>query len=915
MLLNRTAEKEALGRVLAAAREGLSGVLVLRGDPGIGKTALLEHAIATAEGMQVTSVIGVESEMELGFAGLHRLLFPFLDGLERLPRPQRDALRSAFGLQHGVSPDRFLVRLAALTLLSTVAAERPLLCVVDDAHWLDQESAAAMGFVGRRLLADSVALLLAVPEPADGSMVLEGLPELRIGGLPPDEARELLASSATRGLSKRVNDRVISATRGNPLALVEFGGELTPDELSGRSRLPEPLRLGGRLEERFLARVQALPADAQTLLLLASTQESGDPALLWRAAEHLRIDADAARAGVPTNLLKLSPQIAFRHPLIRSAVYQSASPSERQRAHHALGVATDPELEPDRRAWHLAAATVGFDEQVAAELQRSADRAQARGGFAAAARFHTRSAELTPVGVARVRRLLDGAQAELTAGAPSRALALLDETGPTPGDPSVEARVLRLRGTITLALGQNYQAASLLLRAAERLSSDDPRAARDTLLEAMEAACWAGQESLLEVARAAQTAPPISEADTTAADLLLDGFTVLVLGDYTDAAALLRSAIDRLGAELLDAYDALRLLGLGTWAAWALFDSEAWRSLTRRAIELARREGALTLLPLALDYLGELEAYSGNLDEAEAHLAEQRDILGATGNPRLFGMSGTETALLAYRGREAELREVLAQLNVASSEHGQSVAPTWAEALLCQLDLGLGRYAEVLAWCKTFFASNPSLFDTWLLPSMIEAATRVGDTQAAACALARLRKRALASGTPWALGLLARSEALLAHGDDADALYEAALRHLGQCTVAIDLAWAHLVYGESLRRRRRRRDARFHLRTALAMFESMGGESFATRARRELLATGERAHRRTEETRDLLTPQETQVARLASDGASNEEIAAQMFISSNTVAYHLRKVYRKLGVGSRGKLRQALDDLEHARLT
>jgi DNA-binding CsgD family transcriptional regulator len=387
-----------------------------------------------------------------------------------------------------------------------------------------------------------------------------------------------------------------------------------------------------------------------------------------------------------------------------------------------------------------------------------------------------------------------------------------------------------------------------------------------------------------------------------------------VLGDYAEAAPLLRSAIDRLGAERLGAYDTLRLLGLGTWAAWVLFDSEAWRSLTRRAIALARQEGALTLLPLALDYLGELEAYSGNVDEAEAHLAEQRDILGATGNPRLLGMTMTEAALLAYRGREAELHELLAQLE-GSNEQGQSVASTWAEALLCQRDLGLGRYAEALEWCQKLFASNPSLFDTWVLPSMIEAATRVSDLPAAASALARLRERALASGTPWALGLLARSEALLAHGDEADALYEDALRHLGQCAVAIDLAWAHLVYGESLRRQRRRRDARFHLRTALDMFESLGTETFATRARIELLATGEKAHRRTEETRDLLTPQETQVARLASEGASNDEIAAQMFISSNTVAYHLRKVYRKLGVGSRGKVRKALEELEHARLT
>ena len=519
MLVDREAERQELDGLLASVREGLSGAVVLRGEAGIGKTALLEYAVTSAADMQVGRAVGIESEMELGFAGLHQLLVPFLGGLERLPGPQREALGSAFALIEGPAPNLFLVGLATLTLLADAAADRPVLCVFDDAQWLDRASANALGFVARRLLADRIGMLFAVRAPSDRLAALEGVSELAVGGLPDDDARELLASVAVGGLDQRTADRIVSETRGNPLALVELGVELSGRQLAGRSPLPEPLPLGRRLEERFLSRVRTLPSETQTLLLLASAQQQGDSGQLWRAAERLGVGREAADLPELDGLIAFEPRVAFRHPLMRSAVYQGASARARRRAHEALATVSDPERDPDRRAWHLAAAAVGPDEEVAAELERSADRARGRGGWASNAAFLQRSAELTPDAGLRAERELAAAQARLMAGDPAGARTLLEQADPQLADPLARAQARRLEGGIRLGTGQLGESAKILLEAALAFEPLDTDLARDTLLEALQAATVAGRfassAGVLDVLRAARDVPPRAESSAS----------------------------------------------------------------------------------------------------------------------------------------------------------------------------------------------------------------------------------------------------------------------------------------------------------------------------------------------------------------------------------------------------------------
>jgi DNA-binding CsgD family transcriptional regulator len=912
MLLDREAEKRELDHVLTAVRGGFSGVLVLRGESGVGKTALLEYVTSSGNDLRVARAVGVESEMELGFGTLHQLLGPFLDRLPRLPGPQRDALGSAFGIVESAAVDRFRVGLAALTLLADVAASRALLCVIDDAQWLDHVSAQVLGFVARRLFADRVGMVFAVRDPSERGIVLDGLPELRLGGLPDTDARALLASVAPGKLDPRVGDRIVSETRGNPLALIELGsGKLTVGELAGMSRLPEPLPVGTRLEQVFLRRVLALPADAQTFLLLAAADTSGDPALLLRAAGQLGIGREVVALPGLVGLLTVERHVEFRHPLIRSAVYHGARAAARRRAHEALAAAIDPGLDADRRAWHLAAAAPAPDKHVAAELERSADRARDRGGWASSAAFHTRAAELTPDTAPRRRRLLSAAQAELNAGAPSRALALLDRARGPQADQLEQAPALRLRGNIAFALGDGSKAAAALSQAALAFQPHDLRLARESLLEAMEAAFWAGRSATLEVARAAAAIPRSPAPQTTLTDVLLEGFAALAVGGYDTAAQLLRRAIERLRADDLAPDEGVRWLQLGCWACSELFDEEAWRALNNRHIQLARDHGALIVLPVALDTLGELEVYCGRFDRAEACVSEGREIAAATGKPQLFGSTVTEMLLLAFRGRAPELREANGRLVRTSKEHGQGLAETVAQFLLCILNLGLGRYAEALQCGQDVFVADAPETGTMVVPYIVEAASRIGDTEVAATALARLEERARASGTTWALGRLALSRALVADDALAQPLYAEALEQLESSEAAVDRARAHLLYGEWLRRQRRKRDARDALRIAYEMLDAIGAEAFAEHARQELLATGEHLRRRAPETRDELTPREAHIAMLASEGASNQEIAAQLFISPSTVAYHLRKVFRKLDVSNRTRLAAALNAEPH----
>jgi DNA-binding CsgD family transcriptional regulator len=911
MLFDRYMERQALDRLLGAVHDGLSGSIVLRGEAGIGKSALLEYAVSSADDMQVASVVGVESEMELGFAGLHQLLVPFLSALERLPPPQRKALGTAFGLIAGPAADLFLVGLAALTLLADAASEQPVLCVVDDAQWLDRASAEVLGFVARRLFADQIGMLFGVREPNGGLAAFEALPELQVGQLPDEDARELLASVAAGSLDQLTSDRVVAETRGNPLALVELGGELTAGQLAGSSPLPEPLPLGRRLEERFLSQVRALPQETQTLLLLASAQQQGSPEQLWRAAGSLGIGGQAANLPELDRLITLEPGVAFRHPLMRSAVYHGASAHQRRRAHKALAAASDPERDPDRRAWHLAAAAVGRDEDVAAELERAAVRARGRGGWASGAAFLQRSAELTPHVRGRAERQLAAAQAKLISGDPGGARLLVEHAALGLDDPRSLAQARRLEGQIGVATGHLGstdvgESSLILLEAARAFQPVDTRLARDTLLEALEAANYAGSfargAGVLDVVRVAREMPPDPERQVTIADLLMDGFAARIAGRSHEAAAFLRQAI-----ETLEGADELRWFALGCYAASELVDDQARKRLAARWAKLAREQGALTSLELAL-MVGGGDSRNGRFHSSEAIHAEAREISAATGLRE--AMSGTlsvpELQLLAWRGSETDVRSAAAATASEFRERGFGVGVCFVDTALVWLEISLGNYEAALSSARSIYEQDLLGAGTRILPEIVEAGTRCGDMRAANAALDRLSERALAGGAASGLGLLARSRALLAEDALAEDLYKEAIDHLEPCDLATDVARTHLLYGEWLRRQRRRRDARDQLRIGHEMFDSMGASLFAKRARVELRATGEHARQRTVATRDELTPQEERIARLASEGASNQEIATQLFISSSTVAYHLRKVFRKLDIHNRAQLVHAI---------
>jgi DNA-binding CsgD family transcriptional regulator len=904
VLRGRRSECQALDRLLEAVRAGRSGVLVVRGEAGIGKTALLEYAIESASDLRIVRAVGVESEMELAFAGLHQLCAPMLDRFERLPGPQRDALATTFGLNLGAVPHRFLVGLAVLSLLSEVAEEQPLLCVVDDGQWLDEASAQVLGFVARRLLAESVAVVFAMREPSEE---FRGLPELVVEGLRDEDACELLASVIRGPLDDRIRDRIVAETRGNPLALLELPRGLTPAELAGGFGLPDAMALSGRIEESFQQRVDALPKQTQLLLLVAAAEPVGDPILVRRAAERIGLSVEAPGPAEAAGLLELGARVRFRHPLVRSAVYRSAALTDRRSAHAALAKVTDPEVDPDRRAWHLAQAVAGPDEDVAAELERSAGRAQARGGLAAAAAFLERSAELTPDPARRGMRALDAAQATLQAGAFDPALVLLATAEAGPLDDLPRARIDLLRAQIAFASSRGNEAPPLLLAAARRLERLDAGLARETYLDAFSAAMFAGRlasgPGLLEVAQAARQAPP-PPPQPRKGDMLLNGLAVLFTDGYPAAMPLSKRALQAFCSEDITVEEGLRWLWLASVTAADLWDDESWYVLSNRHVKIAREAGALSELPLALNSRVYVHMFAGELAAAASLVEEVQAVREATGsNLAAYGALG----LAAWRGREGEAGDLIEASMREVVPRGEGIGVTvtqWASALLSN---GLGKYQDALVAARQAGEHPQELgVANWGLTELVEAAARSGVTELAADALERLSAMTRASGTDWALGIEARSGALLNEGDAAERLYLEALDRLGRTSIRVELARAHLLYGEWLRRERRRLDAREQLRAAHEMFTGMGAEAFADRAARELLATGERARKRTVETREDLTPQEAQIARLARDGLSNPEIGARLFISPRTVEYHLHKVFSKLNISSRTQLPVAL---------
>jgi DNA-binding CsgD family transcriptional regulator len=906
VLVDRAVEAKTVEAVLAAARQGLSGVLVLRGEAGIGKTALLDHAVDSAGDMRVARVTGVESEMDLGFAGLHLLLVPFLGGVERLPGPQRAALQAAFGLTAGPAPDRFLVGLAALTLLTDAAIEQPVLCVIDNAQWLDTVSVEVLGFVARRLLADRVAMLFGVREQEGRPVVLDGLSEVWLGALPEEAAGELLAASVGGPMDQRVGERIVAGAAGNPLALVEFAGELTAEELSGAAPLAEPLRFGGRLEELYRARVRALPEQAQLLLLVAAADQLGEPGKVLRAIQWLGIEPEVAGLPAVERLVTWAPEVRFRHPLMRSAVYYAAPAAARRRAHEALAAVSDPGLDPDRRAWHLAEAAVGPDEQIAVELERSADRARAHGGWASGAAFLERAAELTPGPARGAQRLLEAAEVRLVAGEAPLARLLAERAAPHLGDPLARARARRLGGLTLYAAGRMPEATAVLLDAARLIEPYDLRLARDTLLDALGAAQLSGQPGagMAEVLAAVRAAPAVAGAEATVADLLLDGFAAFGEHRYEDSAALLRRAIAPLAGDQPIPDAALPHFMPIIIAVVMLLDDSARHQLGRRWVAELRDRGAVAAVILALAVQAGTQVEEGRFADAEATVAEGRELSEATGYRAYLGaFTSVELLALAWQGREADARALAARLLPEFA--ARDIATQLVHSALAMLELGLANYAGALRHALETLPMQDVLGFS-AVAEIAVAGIRSGEREAAAAAVAGFAPWALASGTHWALGLLARCRALLAADDDAEPEYRLSIEHLRQTRLAPELARSHLVYGEWLRRQRRRRDAREQLHTAWQMFAALGMDAFAERARAELRATGEHARKRTADTQQTLTPQEAQIAGLVGEGATNTEIAARLFISASTVEYHLRKVYRKLGVTTRVQLARAL---------
>jgi DNA-binding CsgD family transcriptional regulator len=894
----RTSERKVLDRLLENVRGGQSAVLVIHGEAGIGKTALLRYAARQAAGFRVGQIAGIEAEMELPFAALHQLCMPMLERLDALPQPQRRALSVAFGLSSDDVPDRFLVALAVLSLLSEIAEERPLLCLVDDAQWLDAASAQVLGFVARRLLAESVAILFAVREP-NRERELAGFPELPLDGLDARAAHGLLMSVTPGRLDEAIRDRIVAEARGNPLALLELSRGTSAADLAGGFALPGTSDLPDQIEDHYLRRIGALPDATQRLMLLAAADPVGDATLLWRAAEILGIDQGAAEAAMNEQLLEIGGRVRFRHPLVRSAAYRAAPPADRRAVHGALAAATDAETDPDRRAWHRAHATTAPDEAVAGELIECASGAQRRGGIAAAAAFLERAVVFTPDPAERASRALSAARAKFETGDFAAAESLLAAADAGALDELGQAQVQRMRAQIAFDRRRGRDAPLLLLRAAKRLEPLDAELARETHLEALVAAiyssCLAPGTHVTDVALAARSAP-LGPEPLPAGQLLLLGLATRLSDGYAAAAPTLRRALAAYRAEerQLD-----RLCLAHNIAAEELWDHEAWLELASSQVELARATGTLLLLPYALDYLAGAYTQAGELSEAVVLLTEAEAL-----NPDVRAEFPLRIA--AWQGQEAAALALAEELTSGAHARGEGCALAGAAYDLAVLYNGLGQYERALDAAQNATASDDIVTSSWALYELAEAATRCGRPDVAQVAVDRLSERAIASGTPWAMGCEARSRALVADGEAAEDLYRRAIEWLAPSRMGWYLARTRLSYGEWLRRQGRRVDAREQLRDAYDMFASMGVEGFADRARRELLATGAKVRKRRDDTRDELTPQEEQIATLARDGRTNPEIGAELFISPRTVEWHLRKVFTKLGITARTGLRDAL---------
>ncbi|MEV5828620.1 AAA family ATPase [Spirillospora sp. NPDC052242] len=909
-LRGRRRELAELDALVERARAGRSDALVVCGEAGVGKTAILEHAAARmAADVRVERIVASESEMELAYAGLHQLCGPMMGAAERLPAPQREALEAAFGLRRASAPSPFLVGLAVLGLLTEAAGDRAMFCVVDDAQWLDDASARAVAFAARRLDVEGIVLVLVMRTVGE---VFGGLRRLPVEGLGDDDARELLRLAAPGGLDERVRDQLIVEARGNPLALRELPRALSPAGLADGSAPSGSMPLESRIEQSLVAQLEPLPESARLLLLLAAADPTGDPELLWRASAVLGVGPDDFDATQDADALTVGTRVEFRHPLVRSAVYRAASPEDRRRVHAALADATGADRDPDRRAWHRARATPRPDEQVAADLERSAVRARRSGGAAAAGAFLERAAELTPEPDRRGQRLIAAAEAKHDAGAPAAALRLLDIAAELPLSALQEALIARLRARAGYALRRDGSGARLLLAAAQGLEGLDPVLARDTYIEALTAAVYGGRlgdaEQVAEVANAILEATD-GEESGRARDLILRGQALLAAKGQEAAIETLRRAQR---AFLDEAPDALELhwMWFASRAAQDLWDARGLRALADRQVMLARADGVLTVLPIALSLLMVAQTVDGELDAAEASCDEIDAIKEVTGSPlpqygRMF--------LSAYRGQAEETERLAAQIRLDAQARGEGYglsAVNFAETLLYN---GLGRFAEVVVSGRRELPYTHELSHAMrVLGELVEAAAHTGDTALAEQAFEQLAGVTRPVGTNWALAVLAMAKAQVRDGDEAEALYLEAIERFEREGIPIMIGRCRLLYGEELRRRRRHAEAREHLRTAHEVLLHVGLNGFADRAARELNAIGENTRVPAQGVVAWLTDQELNVARLAREGLTNRDIGARLFISARTAEYHLSKVFGKLGIKGRAELKTALADLDQA---
>jgi DNA-binding CsgD family transcriptional regulator len=905
-LLGRRSECEALEHLLTDVASGTSRVTVLRGDAGVGKSELLGYLSDRVAGWRVATAVGVESEMELAYSGLHQLCAPLLNHLDRLPVPQREALATVFGLGVGAAPDRFLVGLATLSLLADAAEQQPLVCIVDDAQWLDQASAQILAFVGRRLFVERIALVCAA-RTGTGDEVLAGLPELSIHGLGDSDARALLLDNVYGPLDAAVCDQIVTESHGNPLALLELPRTWRATDLAGGFGLPGSQLVASKIQESYVRRLRLLPPDTQLLVLAAAAEPIGDRLLLHRSAEMLGIDMAAASPAADAGLLQVGWRVEFAHPLVRSATYSAAAAEDRRRVHLALAEAIDADTDPDRRAWHLARATPGPDEDIAAELERSAGRAQARGGVAATAAFLTRATELTPDPALRLQRALDAAFANVQAGTFETARTLIAAAGNGPIDESQRAQIDLLRAQLAFVSSRGTEATTLLLAAAQRLEPLDINLARETYLDAFSAALFGARLNdtigVPEIARAARAAPRRPEHQPTAADLLLDGLVALT-DDYETGVPVCRDALHKLSGQRSSPEERLRWLWQGCVVALELWDDDSAYLLSQHNVRIARKTGTLSELALALSARTPVLVFCGD-PSAAAAVAETESVEEVTGIK-----SAPYGALIhhAWRGEVREAKELIEMTMRDVRARGEGIGLAiceYARAVLCN---GLGHYEEAANAARSASEYSEVVAENWGLSELVEPATRTGRIDLATKALNRLAYKAEATGSAWALGIEARSRALLSQGATAEGPFRKAIEHLSRTRVRAELARTHLLYGEWLRRENRRIDARRELNLAYELFSAMGMQSFAERTRRELLATGANVHKRNVEAPEDLTAQEAQIARLARDGLSNTEIGAQLFISARTVEWHLRKVFNKLGISSRRQLRVAFAD-------